>query len=72
MSLLKNLGYYSVLGFNEEPFSTSPNPDFFYPSCQHEAALTNLLIEMRLRRGLSVIFGDVGTGKTGIKNTAGK
>ncbi len=27
-------------------------------------ALTNILIELRLRRGLSVILGDVGTGKT--------
>ena len=31
---------------------------------EHEAALTNLLIELRLKRGLSVILGDVGTGKT--------
>ncbi|MBU1996670.1 MAG: AAA family ATPase, partial [Candidatus Omnitrophica bacterium] len=37
---------------------------FFYPTKQHEMALTNLLIELRLRRGLSVIFGDIGTGKT--------
>lgn len=58
------IGYYSVLGFSQEPFSTSPNPEFFYPTKQHDMALTNLLIELRLRRGLSVIFGDVGTGKT--------
>ena len=58
------IGYYSVLGFETEPFTTSPDPRFFYPTRQHELALTNLLIELRLRRGLSVIFGDVGTGKT--------
>ncbi len=58
------IGYYSVLGFEREPFSTSPDPDFFYPTSQHNAVLTNLLIELRLRRGLSVVFGDVGTGKT--------
>ena len=57
-------GYYSLLGFEREPFSTSPNPEFFYPTKQHDSALTNILIELRLRRGLSVIFGDVGTGKT--------
>ncbi len=57
-------GYYSLLGFEREPFSTSPNPEFFYPTQQHDTALTNVLIELRLRRGLSVIFGDVGTGKT--------
>ena len=57
-------GYYSVLGFECEPFATSPDPEFFYHSREHDRALTNLLIELRLRRGLSVIFGDVGTGKT--------
>lgn len=58
------MSYYKVLGFEKEPFSTSPDPDFFYLSQQHETALTNVLIELRLKRGLSVIMGDVGTGKT--------
>ncbi len=58
------MSYYKVLGFEREPFSTSPDPEFFYQSRQHERALTNLLIELRLRRGLSVVLGDVGTGKT--------
>jgi general secretion pathway protein A len=60
----KNINYYSLLGFEREPFSTSPDPDFFYHTREHDMALTNILIELRLRRGLSVIFGDVGTGKT--------
>ncbi len=58
------MSYYKILGFEKEPFSTSPDPDFFYSSKGHEAALTNILIELRLKRGLSVILGDVGTGKT--------
>ncbi|MFA6600058.1 MAG: AAA family ATPase [Candidatus Omnitrophota bacterium] len=58
------MGYYKVLGFQKEPFSTSPDPDFFYLSKAHDAALTNILIELRLKRGLAVILGDVGTGKT--------
>lgn len=58
------MSYYTVLGLNKEPFSTSPDPDFFYESSEHHAALMRLLIEIRLRRGLSVILGDVGTGKT--------
>lgn len=60
----KPAGYYTTLGFDQDPFSTSPDPQFFYPSSQHELILTNLLIELRLKRGLSVVFGDVGTGKT--------
>lgn len=58
------MSYFKVLGFEKEPFSTSPDPDFFYLSREHETALTNILIELRLKRGLSVILGDVGTGKT--------
>jgi len=58
------MSYYAILGLEKEPFSTSPDPDFFYKSSEHQAALTRLLIEIRLRRGLSVILGDVGTGKT--------
>ena len=58
------MSYYTVLGFQKEPFSTSPDPDFFYQSYEHKAALTNILIEIRLKRGLSVILGDVGIGKT--------
>ena len=58
------MSYYKILGFKKEPFSTSPDPDFFYLSREHETALINILIELRLRRGLSLILGDVGTGKT--------
>jgi len=58
------MSYFKVLGFDKEPFSTSPDPEFFYLSKEHEAALTNILIELRMKRGLSVILGDVGTGKT--------
>lgn len=58
------MGYFKVLGFEKEPFSTSPDPEFFYLSKEHETALTNILIELRLKRGMSVILGDVGTGKT--------
>lgn len=58
------MSYYRILGFDKEPFSTSPDPEFFYSSREHERALTNMLIELRLKRGLSVVLGDVGTGKT--------
>ena len=58
------MSYYQVLGLEREPFSTSPDPAFFYESRNHKAALANLMIELRLKRGLSVVLGDVGTGKT--------
>jgi len=58
------MSYYRILGFEKEPFSTSPDPEFLYLSQGHQATMTNVLIELRLRRGLSVVLGDVGTGKT--------
>jgi len=58
------LSYFKVLGLDKEPFSTSPDPSFFYESREHHAALMRLMVEIRLKRGLSLILGDVGTGKT--------
>jgi len=58
------MNYYTILGLDKEPFSTSPEPDFFYQSLGHRTTLTNMLIEIQLRRGLSVVLGDIGTGKT--------
>ncbi len=60
------MAYHKLLGFKKEPFSTSPNPEFFYLTREHDMALTNILIELRLKRGLTTIFGDVGTGKTSL------
>jgi len=58
------MSYFKVLGLDKEPFSTSPDPAFFYESQEHRAALMRLMIEIRLKRGLSIILGDIGTGKT--------
>ena len=58
------MSYFRLLGLEREPFSTSPDPAFFYQSKEHKSALYRLRIAIELRRGLSVILGDVGTGKT--------
>ena len=58
------MSYYKILGLDKEPFSTSPDPKFFYESNEHKSALYRLRVAIELRRGLSVILGDVGTGKT--------
>jgi len=63
------MSYYEVLNLQKEPFSTSPDPYFFYRSSAHETALKRLEIAIRLRRGLSLILGDVGTGKTTLGRT---
>lgn len=58
------MSYYKILGLEKEPFSTSPDPEFFYLSQEHKAVLYRLRIAIRLKRGLSIILGDIGTGKT--------
>ena len=58
------MSYYKVFGLEEEPFSTSPDPAFFYESAEHREALLRLEIAIKLRRGASLVLGDVGTGKT--------
>lgn len=58
------MSYYKALGLEKEPFSSSPDPAFFFLSKEHKAALCRLQVSLKLKRGLSVIMGDVGTGKT--------
>ena len=58
------MDYYSVLNLNKEPFSNSPDPEFFYHSREHVDCLQKLELSLLLRRGLNVIIGEVGTGKT--------
>jgi general secretion pathway protein A len=58
------MDYFSILNLNREPFSNSPDPDYFYHSRQHLDCLQKLELSLHLRRGLNVIIGDVGTGKT--------
>lgn len=56
--------YYEMIGLKSEPFSTSPDPKYFFLSKGHNECLGRLEIAVRLRRGLSVIMGSVGVGKT--------
>jgi len=58
------MDYFNILQLHREPFSNSPDPDFFFHSRQHRLCLQKLELALRLRRGLNVIVGDVGTGKT--------
>ncbi|CCK78872.1 ExeA family protein [Desulfobacula toluolica] len=60
------MDYYKLLNFKMEPFSNSPDPRLFYRSSQHFEALQKLEISIRLKRGLNIIIGDIGTGKTTI------
>ena len=58
------MDYFCILNLNREPFSNSPDPDYFYHSRQHLDCLQKIELSLHLRRGLNVILGEVGTGKT--------
>src|SRR3990172_7514078 len=56
--------YFKILNLIKEPFSNSPEPEFFFQSVKHVRCLQKLELAIRLRRGLNVVMGRVGTGKT--------
>jgi general secretion pathway protein A len=58
------MDYYELLGLTREPFSMAPDPEFFYQSKSHGECLNRLEISLRLNRGLNVVIGGIGTGKT--------
>jgi general secretion pathway protein A len=60
------MDYFSILHLDKEPFSNSPDPSFFFKSRQHQDCLQKVELALRLKRGLNVVMGDVGTGKTTI------
>ncbi len=49
-----------------EPFSLTPDPDFLYLSDRHVEALSAVELGVVERRGLTVLTGEVGTGKTSL------
>ncbi len=58
------MDYYKLLQLEREPFSNSPDPEFFFQSRQHRGCLQKLELALRLKRGLNVVMGDIGSGKT--------
>lgn len=58
------MSYLELLSLSREPFSNSPDPDVFYGAQTHALCLNRLEIAIRLKRGLNVVLGRVGTGKS--------
>lgn len=51
-------------GFNTQPFNMTSDTDLFFESRSHQEALGSLLYGIEERKGLVLITGEVGTGKT--------
>ena len=63
------MDYFNLLQLKREPFSNAPDPDLFFPSFAHHDCMQKVELAVRLRRGLNVVVGDVGTGKTTLCRT---
>lgn len=58
--------HYKYYGMKLDPFSNTPDNRFYYNSDQHSNALAKLTYATKSMKGLAVLMGDVGTGKTTI------
>jgi type II secretory pathway predicted ATPase ExeA len=58
------MSYLDFYGLQIEPFSNAPNERFYYNSAQHARALTRIMYVAETMKGLAVVVGDIGTGKT--------
>lgn len=58
------MSYLDFYGLQIEPFSNAPNERFYYNSAQHGRALTRMMYIAETMKGLAVVVGDIGTGKT--------
>lgn len=54
-------------GLAREPFGATPDPELFYRTLGHEDCYERLKLAIQSQRGLSVVIGDDGYGKTTIK-----
>jgi general secretion pathway protein A len=58
------IDYKAFFGLLEEPFNTVASPRFFFLSPIHAIALNKSVYTVDSRKGVSVVWGDIGTGKS--------
>lgn len=61
--------YTKYFGFNEKPFTLTPNPRFIYLSKNHKESFAHLLYGINNHYGFIELIGEVGTGKTTVLRT---
>ena len=62
--------YESFFGFRERPFDLTPNPRYLVLTDAHREALSNLEYAIASQKGVTLLLGDAGTGKTTVIRTA--
>ncbi|MFZ2604108.1 MAG: AAA family ATPase [Candidatus Omnitrophota bacterium] len=56
--------YCKFYGLKERPFNVTSDPSFFFSSQKHKEALSHLYYGVTQRKGIIVITGEIGAGKT--------
>lgn len=56
--------YLRHFGLKAPPFSTAPDPEFAYETREHKLAVTKVAYSVEERRGLFLLTGPIGSGKT--------
>ncbi len=63
--------YLSFYRLKEFPFSITCDEKFFYESAIHAEALANMMYTVQQRKGMVLVTGEVGAGKTFLSNMLG-
>jgi general secretion pathway protein A len=58
--------YCKYYGLKERPFNVTSDPAFFFSSRNHKEAISHLFYGVSQRKGIIVLTGEIGTGKTTI------
>ncbi|MCC6236798.1 MAG: AAA family ATPase [Dehalococcoidia bacterium] len=61
-----DLPHLAYFGLKEEPFSTVPSPRYFFLTAMHSTALEKTAYVVAAHKGLAVVHGDTGTGKSSL------
>lgn len=56
--------YLDYFQLSKEPFYITPDPTFLFLSESHKQAMANIVYGIGMKKGLMVIIGDIGVGKT--------
>jgi general secretion pathway protein A len=56
--------YKAFYNLQRNPFEITPDPSFLFPTKKHDEALAALYYGVRRHKGIVVLTGEVGTGKT--------
>jgi len=61
--------YFELYGLKKAPFNITSDPGIFFESSSHREALSALIYGIEEKKGIILITGEVGTGKTTLCKT---